>query len=131
MSKVTVLGGCGAVGSIATQTLASSGVFSEITVADIDIQKARELVTTLGGSDLSVAEVDAENPQSIRKAIAGSSVVLNCVGPFYKYGPIIMKAVIESKINYGISKKLWKCGMPKTVPKKKKPTSNSAKLSVS
>ena len=100
MSKVTVLGGCGAVGSIATQVLASSGVFSEITVADIDIEKATELVMSLGGSNVSAVEVDADNPQSIRSAIAGSSVVLNCVGPFYKYGPIIMKAVIESKINY-------------------------------
>ena len=100
MSKVTVLGGCGAVGSVATGTLASSGVFSEITVADINIEKAGKLVKALGGNSISAVEFDAENPESIKKVIAGSSVVLNCVGPFYKFGPIIMKAVIESKINY-------------------------------
>lgn len=100
MSKVTVLGGCGAVGSIATETLVSSGVFSEITVADIDIEKTRKMVKALGGVNLSAVKVDAENPDSIKGVIAGSSVVLNCVGPFYKYGPIILKAVIESKIDY-------------------------------
>jgi len=100
MSKVTVLGGCGAVGSVATGTLASSGVFSEITVADINIEKAGKLVKALGGNSISAVELDAESPESIKKVIAGSSVVLNCVGPFYKFGPIIMKAVIESKINY-------------------------------
>lgn len=100
MTKVTVLGGCGAVGSVATDTLASSGVFSEVTVADINITAARKLVGKLQGTKLSAVELDADNPQSIRKAIAGSSVVLNCVGPFYKYGPIIMKEVIKSKINY-------------------------------
>ncbi len=100
MSKVTVLGGCGAVGSIATETLASSGVFSEVTVADMNITAARKLARAIKGSKLSAVELDAENPQSIRKAISGSSVVLNCVGPFYKYGPTIMKAVIEARINY-------------------------------
>lgn len=100
MSKVTVLGGSGAVGSIATQTLASIGVFSEITVADINVAAARKLVGKLKGAKLSVAELDAENPQSIRRAIGGSAVVLNCVGPFYKYGPTIMKTVIEARINY-------------------------------
>ena len=100
MSKVTVLGGSGTVGSIATRTLASIGVFSEIAVADINVAAARKLVGKLKGPKLSVAELDAENTQSIRKAIGGSAVVLNCVGPFYKYGPTIMKTVIEARINY-------------------------------
>lgn len=100
MSKVTVLGGCGAVGSIATETLVSSGVFSEVTVADINITAARKLAGKLKGSKLSVVELDAESQQSIRKAIAGSKVVLNCVGPFYKYGPTVLKEVIRCGINY-------------------------------
>jgi len=37
MSKVTVLGGCGVVGSIAAQTLVSSGVFSQVAIGDIHI----------------------------------------------------------------------------------------------
>ncbi|MCJ7654983.1 MAG: saccharopine dehydrogenase NADP-binding domain-containing protein, partial [Dehalococcoidia bacterium] len=100
MSKVTVLGGCGAVGSIATETLASSGVFSEVTVADMNIVAAKKLARAVKGSKLSAVELDAENSQSIRKAISGSSVVLNCVGPFYKYGPTILQTVIEARINY-------------------------------
>jgi saccharopine dehydrogenase-like NADP-dependent oxidoreductase len=100
MSKVTVLGGCGAVGSVATETLVSSKVFSQVVVADIDLEKATEMVQTLGAGNLSAVEFDAENPQSIKNATAGSSVVINCVGPFYKFGPTIMKAVIESKIDY-------------------------------
>jgi saccharopine dehydrogenase-like NADP-dependent oxidoreductase len=100
MSRVTVLGGGGAVGSIATQTLASSGVFSDIVVADINTAAARKLVKEAGGAKLTAVELDAENPESIRKAIAGSAVVLNCVGPFYKYGSVILKTVIGAGINY-------------------------------
>jgi saccharopine dehydrogenase-like NADP-dependent oxidoreductase len=100
MSRVTVLGGGGAVGSIATKTLASSGVFSDIVVADINMAAARKLVKEARGAKLTAVELDAQSPESIRKVIAGSTVVLNCVGPFYKYGPIILRAVIEAGINY-------------------------------
>jgi saccharopine dehydrogenase-like NADP-dependent oxidoreductase len=100
MSKVTILGGCGAVGSVATETIVSSNVFSQIVVADMDMAKANKLVKRLGAKGLSAVRLDADDPASIKKVIAGSAVVLNCVGPFYKYGPIILKAVIEAKLNY-------------------------------
>ena len=100
MSKVTVLGGSGAVGSIASETLASSGVFTEVVVADINIAAARKVAGKLKGSKASAVEFDADSPQRIRKAIGGSAVVLNCVGPFYKYGPTILKTVIDARINY-------------------------------
>ena len=95
MSRVTVLGGGGTVGGIATKTLASSGVFSEVVVADINMAAARKTVKEAKGANLTAVEFNAESPESIRKAIAGSAVALNCVGPFYKYGPIILKTVIN------------------------------------
>ncbi len=100
MSKVTVLGGCGAVGSIAAAMLASTDLFSEVVIADIDMEKIKETIERSRATKISAVEFDADRPESIKKAITGSSVVLNCVGPYYKYGPIILKAVIESKINY-------------------------------
>jgi saccharopine dehydrogenase-like NADP-dependent oxidoreductase len=100
MSKVTVLGGSGAVGSIASQTLAGSGVFSELALADINIAAVRKVAGRLKGTKVSAVEFDADSPQSIRRAIAGSTVVLNCVGPFYRYGPGILKTVIDARINY-------------------------------
>lgn len=100
MSKITVLGGCGVVGSIAAQTLISSGVFSEVAIADARIAQARRMVRKWGLPPSSAVELDAEDPKSIRKVIAGSSLVLNCVGPFYRYGPGILKAVIGARINY-------------------------------
>jgi len=100
MSRATVLGGGGAVGSIATKTLASSGVFSDITVGDINMAAARKTVREAKGANVTAVEFSAETAGSIRKAITGSAVVLNCVGPFYKYGPPILKAVIGAGINY-------------------------------
>ena len=82
MSKVTVLGGSGAVGSIASETLAGSGVFSEITVADINIAAARKEAGKLKGSKVSAVEFDADGPQSLRKAISGITDELNHRGRF-------------------------------------------------
>jgi saccharopine dehydrogenase-like NADP-dependent oxidoreductase len=98
--RITVLGGCGAVGSIAVKTLASSDTFSEIVIGDIDVQKAKKLASELGAEKVSAVKVDASNPDSIKEAVKGSSVVLNCIGPFYEFGPRILKATIDSGINY-------------------------------
>ncbi|MBN2227955.1 MAG: saccharopine dehydrogenase NADP-binding domain-containing protein [Candidatus Thorarchaeota archaeon] len=100
MSRVTVLGGCGVVGTVAVKTLIASGDFSEIVIGDIDLDKANECISQIGDECLSSFGVDASDPSAIKEAINGSDVVLNCCGPFYKLGPIVLKAVIESGINY-------------------------------
>jgi saccharopine dehydrogenase (NAD+, L-lysine-forming) len=100
MSRVTVLGGCGTVGTVAVKTLLSFGEFSEIIVGDINYDKASECVSTLGDECLSAFRVDATKPQEIKEAIEGSDVVVNCCGPFFKLGPPVLRAVIDSKINY-------------------------------
>jgi len=98
--RITVLGGCGTVGSIAVKTLASSNVFSEIVIGDVDVQKAEKLASELGAEKVSAVKVDALDSGSIKKAVKDSSVVLNCIGPFYQFGPVVLRATIDSGINY-------------------------------
>lgn len=100
MPKITVLGGCGAVGSVAVRTLVTGDDFERIIIADMNLEKLEELVSELKDNRLSALKFDANDPDSIKETIKGSSVVLNTVGPFYKFGPIILKAVIESGLNY-------------------------------
>jgi saccharopine dehydrogenase (NAD+, L-lysine-forming) len=83
MSKVTVLGGCGAVGSIAVETLARQDLFHEVVIGDLDLDKARQLISRLGSPKISAVYVNAFEPETIRQALAGADVVLNCIGPFY------------------------------------------------
>jgi len=100
MARIIVLGGCGTVGSFAVKTLATLEEFSEILIGDIDTKKAKQLVSTIGSAKVSATRVDALNPQSIKRAIKGCDVVLNCTGPFYKFVRTVLKVVIESRINY-------------------------------
>jgi saccharopine dehydrogenase (NAD+, L-lysine-forming) len=100
MSRVIVLGGCGIVGSQAVKALLATNDFDEIVISDINIEKADEYVTEIGDHRLSSLKVDLTDSEMIRDAIKDADVVLNCSGPFYKLGPIILKTVIESKIDY-------------------------------
>ncbi len=84
MTKVTALGGVGAVGSYSTKIFANSDVFDEVVIADINIEKAKNMAATLGGK-VSAVKVDAMDPESIKAAIKGSDVVLNTIGPYYKF----------------------------------------------
>ncbi len=100
MPRVVVIGGCGIVGSIAVRALASFDDFDEIVIADINEEGAHERAAEMGSDSCSALAVDAGNAGSIKNAIKNADVVLNCCGPFYKYGPIVLKAVIEAGVNY-------------------------------
>ena len=100
MARVTLLGACGAVGSVAAKMVVDSKVFSEIVLADVNLKKTKALADTFKSNKVTGKAFDANDHESIKKVIKGSSVVLNCVVPFYKYGPKILKAAIASKVNY-------------------------------
>lgn len=100
MSRVIVLGGCGGIGSVAVRTLASGDFFDEIVVAEKRYDAAREMAEAIDPERLKAAAIDVEDEGSIGKVIEGSDVVVNCIGPFYRFGPPVLRAVIESGINY-------------------------------
>lgn len=100
MAKIVILGGCGAVGSVAVKTLLPLDDFSEIVIADVNLKKARELAAKLGSGKVKAKKVDALDSASVKSVIQGADVVLNCTGPFYKFVKTVLAAVIAAKINY-------------------------------
>jgi saccharopine dehydrogenase (NAD+, L-lysine-forming) len=100
MPKVVVLGGCGAVGTVAVKTLAKNDTFSEVVIGDMNAERAKKLIGEIGLPKVSFVPVNAEDVASVKAAIKGADVVLNCVGPFYKSVKTVVRAVLESKINY-------------------------------
>lgn len=100
MPTVIVLGGCGAVGSVVVKTVADQEMFSKVIIGDINLQRAKEIASKVRTDKISAVRVDADDPQTIKTAIAGCDLVVNCIGPFYKTVKSILKTVIEAKINY-------------------------------
>ena len=96
--KAVVFGGAGVVGSFAVQCLAKMDTFSNITIADIDETRAKNIVKT--NEKIDFIRTDATDDKSILKSLEHADVAVNCVGPFYKFAPRIVKAAITKGINY-------------------------------
>lgn len=96
--RATVLG-CGTVGTTAVKTLDALNAFDTITIGDINIQYAQAVADSCT-YDTRCVKCDAKNPEQLREIIKGSDVVLNCIGPFYEYGPPILTIAIKEGVNY-------------------------------
>lgn len=100
MSKVLVLGGCGAVGTVAVQTLAAQDEIAQVVIGDINETRAQEVIANSHPGKVSFTHVNVLDPEAIKAAANGCNAILNCTGPFYRFVPTILRTVIELGINY-------------------------------
>ena len=100
MSKIVVLGGCGGIGSVAVRGLVSGDYFDELVIADVRAEVAQRTAAALGKPGVRGVGVDALDRNSLHATISGADVVLNCIGPFYKFGPPVLQAAIDARIPY-------------------------------
>ncbi len=100
MSRVVILGGAGAVGSVAARTLALVPGFDEVVIADLNEARIRELAESLNKKGVTYRKVDILNKTELSALIADADVVLNCVGPFYKFVKPVLETVMEAGKDY-------------------------------
>lgn len=99
MPSIVVLGGAGGVGSVAVRALATFDEVDGIVIADADADAADALAARLGGR-VSAVPFNADDPAGLPAAAAGAAVVLNCVGPFYRFGPPLLAAAVAAGVDY-------------------------------
>jgi saccharopine dehydrogenase-like NADP-dependent oxidoreductase len=99
-ARVVVLGGGGGIGSVAARALAVTDDADRVVVADLDRVAAQRTVDEIGDLRFHAVSVDVSDPASLAAVLEGADVVLNCVGPFYRFGPPTLAAVIEAGIDY-------------------------------
>ena len=101
--RVLVLGGSGFMGQVAAYLLAKHGS-ADVRVtsrSDAKARKAADEVNKRIGSDLVKFEaVDVDNPDDLKRSMRNADIVVNCVGPYYKYGINTIKAAIDTGIKY-------------------------------
>jgi saccharopine dehydrogenase-like NADP-dependent oxidoreductase len=100
MSKVVVLGGCGGIGTVAARSLAEGRYFDEVVIADLRVEAAQALAASIGVDGVTGVAVDATSHESLVAVMRGADVVLNCIGPFYRFGPPALDAAIAAGVNY-------------------------------
>ncbi|MFS0575420.1 saccharopine dehydrogenase NADP-binding domain-containing protein [Sporosarcina sp. 179-K 3D1 HS] len=98
--RIVILGGAGAMGSTAVKDLALNDTFDEIVVGDINIDLARRLAESVNSAKVSALQVDVTDADSLNQILKGATIVLNFVGPYYKFAPPIIRACMEAKVHY-------------------------------
>ncbi|MFE6922447.1 saccharopine dehydrogenase family protein [Nocardia sp. NPDC057663] len=100
--RVLALGGAGAMGAAAVRAAATLPTVTEIVVADRDLAAAQALAVELAGRAVPVRalRVDITDPAVLNQALHGADVVLNTVGPYYRFGPTVLQAAILTRTHY-------------------------------
>ena len=95
--RVLVLGGAGAVCNETTRDLANYSDFTEIVLADYNIDAANALVEEINDKRLESVFFDANDYDSMLKLFPGFDVVVN--GLPWKYDLVVTKACVEVGVN--------------------------------
>jgi saccharopine dehydrogenase-like NADP-dependent oxidoreductase len=96
--RVVVLG-AGGMGRYAARTAAAFDFVEELVVADLDAAAASRLAEELSGRTRGV-RVDVTEPADLAALLRGTHVVLNTVGPFFRFGPPVLRAAIDAGCHY-------------------------------
>jgi len=97
--KVLALGGSGGMGRFAVETSMDFENVDEITVADINADAAIAFAASMNEKVKGIG-LDVTNIGELKSVMKEADVVINTVGPFFKYGPPILEAALESDCDY-------------------------------
>ncbi len=95
---IIVLGGAGAMGRITVRTLIEYEDVDQVTIADYNEERAREVAATLGSSKIQVKQIDVNDSKRLSQLLQDSDVVLNAVE--YIYNLPVLEVCIQEKVHY-------------------------------
>ena len=97
--KVVILGGCGGMGRYASKEISKFKEISQLAIADLQIDDAKEFANKLGSHVIGI-NIDVDDKENLKKVLKSFDIVINTVGPFFKYGYQILEASLECNCNY-------------------------------
>lgn len=100
--RIVALGGSGGMGNAALHITAAELRADEIVVADLDEQAAAEVAAELRdlGQPASSEAIDVADHKALLRLLAGAGMVMNSVGPYFRFGVPVLEAAIESGCRY-------------------------------
>ncbi|WP_040809700.1 saccharopine dehydrogenase family protein [Nocardia concava] len=100
--KVLALGGAGAMGAAAVETASTLLGVTRIVIADRNERAATAAAVRLSGARVPVSAMalDVTDAVALRDALSRVDVVLNTVGPYYRFGLTVLRAAIDTGTHY-------------------------------
>ncbi|MFE7662240.1 saccharopine dehydrogenase family protein [Streptomyces celluloflavus] len=101
--RILALGGPGAMGAVAVRVAARLPGVTEMVVADRNLAAAQALVDRLAGTakvPMRALAVDVTDATALRTALEDADVVLNTVGPYFRFGMTVLRSAIAAGTHY-------------------------------
>ncbi|MFD6220347.1 saccharopine dehydrogenase family protein [Nocardia asteroides] len=95
--RVLALGGAGEMGRVAARVLRGDSRVSALTIADRDVSAARKVAAELGADALGL---DVTDSSALAAALRAADLVVNTVGPYFRFGPPVLAAAIDARCDY-------------------------------
>ncbi len=95
---IVVLGGAGAMGRVTVRMLTEYEDVDQITLADYNEERAREVAATFHSNNVEVKQIDVNDFERLCVLIHGADVVLSAVD--YVFNQPILKACLQEKAHY-------------------------------
>ncbi|MCP4756732.1 MAG: NmrA family NAD(P)-binding protein [Proteobacteria bacterium] len=97
--RVLAVGGSGGMGKVAVKAMLSRNFCEHIVVADINGENAKTFADECEGS-VSWIQLDISDGNALKKALTEVDIVMSTVGPYFRYGVLVLKACIENGCHY-------------------------------
>ncbi len=97
--RVLALGGSGGMGRFAVRTAVEMDSIESVVVADLNAEVAETFAREVGPKAQGLG-VDVTDTEALRKAMQDVDAVINTVGPFFKFGPPVLRMAIECGCHY-------------------------------
>jgi len=98
--KLLALGGGGNMGQTAVRTILDIGGIDQLIVADYNADRTNKFVESLNDKRVQARTIDVTNTEALEALMQGSDVIMNTVGPYYRYGVPIVQAAIKTGRHY-------------------------------
>jgi saccharopine dehydrogenase-like NADP-dependent oxidoreductase len=96
--KIMVLGGAGKMGSVVVQDLVENRRVSEVVIADINVQAAREIAAFLNNPKITIQQVDLGDHNSLVSVLRDADACVNAT--VYYTNLKVMEACLETRTHY-------------------------------
>ena len=97
--KVIILGACGGMGRYVAKSISSFQEIDNLGIADLNIEDAEILASKLGPHTKGIG-VDINDTEKLLSILSNYDVVLNTVGPFFKFGYKILQTSLDANCHY-------------------------------
>jgi saccharopine dehydrogenase-like NADP-dependent oxidoreductase len=98
MARVLALG-AGTIGSTAARILSAYDEVGTIVVADLNRESAERAARGCQGKGRAT-RIDVTRSDDLTELMKHSDIVMNCVGPFFRFGVPILEAAIAAGVDY-------------------------------